>query len=359
MFSRFSRKALFLLCLVMICSVVLFGFVACNDNGDDGGDLPDPYADWMSWIPDDVMYRDISLLLTHNSGCIDVWALKGRFPQEVLNCQQGTIYDQLMYGVRSFDLRMTTDERTGKIVCSHGTGYGIPLEEVFADMARFTAEHEGEFITMWVKLYDSNPYSHAKAEVVKETFEILEPEKYFMDDSYNINEMTMGEIRASGKRYAVRCDESWCDYVNTTCIFPRTYNGEYNSGALEKGEACYDYMWDCLKNADENERIRLSLQRGAGGIVGDVTPFQFMKYDREYFLELMEKIASDEHALKVCAGASIDFATYDYVQCGKVLELNVYKGVVKDPDTYLKLLQERYSLPPVDLDGRDEALEEA
>ena len=25
----------------------------------------------------------------------------------------------------------------------------------------------------------------------------------------------------------------------------------------------------------------------------------------------------------------------------------------------LKLLQERYSLPPVDLDGRDEALEEA
>ena len=88
--------------------------------------------------------------------------------------------------------------------------------------------------------------------------------------------------------------------------------------------------------------------------------FKFKGEDFEqYFLELMEKIASDEHALKVCAGASIDFATYDYVQCGKVLELNVYKGVVKDPDTYLKLLQERYSLPPVDLDGRDEALEEA
>lgn len=346
---RIRRGVVAALFIVVLSTAASLGLVAC----DNGTPLPDVYADWMSYVRDDVLYRDVSLPITHNSGTINTSFL-GMGDTEWLNCQQGTIYDHLMYGVRSFDLRMTTDANTGELVCSHGTGYGVPLKEVFSDMARFTEAHEGEFITMWVKLYDSNSYSYAEPEKVREAFEILEPDKYFMDDSYDLDKMSMGEIRESGKRYAVMCPEEWCDYVNPTCIFPRTYDYNYNSGEIEKGEACYDHMWECLVNADESERIRVSLQRGAGGIIGNVTPFEFMQYDREFFLELMNKIAADEHAMTVFAGACIDFATYDYIQVGRVLEFNALKGLVEDPDSFLKLIRERYSWPPVDLDGRAE-----
>lgn len=38
----------------------------------------------------------------------------------------------------------------------------------------------------------------------------------------------------------------------------------------------------------------------------------------------------------------MDFATYDYVQCGKTLELNVAKGFVKDADGFTKGIEAKY-----------------
>ena len=40
--------------------------------------------------------------------------------------------------------------------------------------------------------------------------------------------------------------------------------------------------------------------------------------------------------------SSMDFATYDYVQCGKTLELNVAKGFVKDADGFTKGIEAKY-----------------
>lgn len=73
-----------------------------------------------------------------------------------------------------------------------------------------------------------------------------------------------------------------------------------------------------------------------------------MNYDREFFPELIEKIEADDHALTVCGEFDIDYATYDYVQCGSVLGLNVAKGIVKGGETFLAALEEKMALPPVD-----------
>lgn len=350
-----------ILCILAVCVFGTLGLTACNDDpaSNDGSAPSDAYADWMGYVKEDTLYRDIIIPATHNSGTVDslVFGDATIGHLEVLDCQQGTIYDQLMYGVRSFDFRITTNyDDTPRLVCTHGTGFGLYFDDALRDIARFLDEHPTEFVTMTVKLYDSNFYSKVDPDKAQEAISILEPEKYCMDDGYDLPSMTLAEIRESGKRIAISCPEGWCDYINTSWVLPETYTYEVNSGPIEQGRACYDNIWNKITAAGEEERLCISLQRGYGnsdGPTGKIAPFKYMNYDREFFLELIEKIKVSEHALTVCGEFDIDYATYDYVQCGSVLGLNVAKGIVNDGESFLAALEEKMALPPVDKTNPD------
>ena len=342
--KRFCKVFSVFLAMTLI-GLSAVAFAACDD---DKGEFaarnidvaPEVYPVWMSYIDDDAPYAELSLPATHNSGAVDCRLFNLDMNGVWLNCQQGTVYDQLLYGVRDFDFSISTASQDGRLFCVHGYGYGLPFDEAVADIRRFSDEHPSEFIVISVKLYAD--YSVADADAVKEVLDILDPAQYAMDESYNLSEMTMGDIRESGKRFAISCPAEWCDYTTATAGVAGTWQSEYNFGTVDSGKICYDMIWETMLAAEEGAHIRPSLNRATGSSIMKELPLDFMLADRDYFLDLVGKIKSDPNALAACSGFSMDFATYDYVQCGKTLELNVAKGFVKDADGFTKGIEAKY-----------------
>lgn len=335
-------KAMILIALcVMLLTFSATAFLGCK--GENEEPTRDAYVQWMSYLRDDAAVDDVVIVESHNAGAIDCTLYNQEvIPLDWLNCQQGTIYDQLLYGVRSFDFRLNQLYREdvspeNDIFCVHGTGTGVLFKDAIADIKRFSDEYPSEFIIIGIILYGEQAMYSVSADAVKGIMSLLGPEQYAFPSDYTFADKTMGDLRASGKRFIINTIPEWCTVTNNNFIRNTTWSDEYNSGTTDDGKKLYDMIIERLKNAETGETISPSLNRGSGGSKNKQLPLDFMKSDRAYFTRLIEILWDTPDYLSHLNGFCIDYATFDYWQCGNALLLNVKKGLIDDQTYEIKI----------------------
>lgn len=334
---RFLKLRIITVIIALTCTTLC---CACdNDNVHDDKTPTSEnksYQSWMSYLSDDALFKDVILPESHNAGAVDCTFLaQADSPLDWLNCQQASIYEQLSYGVRVLDIRINQLTFFGvtpkdSLYCVHGTGTGLLLKDVIADVKRFSDEYPSEIIVITMRLYGEDGIYKADAETVSDIMNILEPQRYAFPSEYTISDKTMGELRESGKRYVISAPTEWCTVTNDTYERIGTWSSEYNSGTLEQGAALYDKLLELLDEADDSERYFPSLNRGSGDSMTKTLPLDFMKHDRALFNNFIKALCDEPRRLSVLNGLCIDYSTFDYWQCGQIILLNVKKGLVTD-----------------------------
>jgi 1-phosphatidylinositol phosphodiesterase len=70
----------------------------------------------------------------------------------ISSCQDHSVYDQLVSGVRFIDLRFGFDPSTGRLAVYHGVWHqGATIESVFDECYRFLDEHPTETLIASIK----------------------------------------------------------------------------------------------------------------------------------------------------------------------------------------------------------------
>lgn len=290
------------------------------------------YKNWMEYIKDDVKLRDIVIPGSHNTGSY------GMNPTAC--CQDGNLFEQFKYGVRYYCMRL--DTKKGEIVQCHGIMKGEPLVDSLIQFQKMLNENDSEFLIIDLREYypqqigPINLKYHVDPKKVDELLEkYIQPSKYAFTDFEHISDVTMGDIRRSGKRYLlINYEEAYKYSVNCKIDAPWdkiTYGLRPNRfvDALSK---YFDKDYDGLFWFQTQQTPNI------GTDIGFKTPRKLDKILRPHFKSMMRKIASDPQKLRKMNIVAGDFMTEDYTKSHEILLLNLFKNNVIDSlkDEYRK-----------------------
>lgn len=284
------------------------------------------YGNWMSFIRDDAKITGIAMPGSHNSGTKGMNVF-GR-------CQNGTLYDQAMHGVRMLDIRVRAD-RKGRLFMAHGMIKGMTAEEGFKDIKRFLDETD-EFLILNISTYsvqDIGPILirfKGSDDTVNELVEkYLSPEKYALTEFEDIREITLGDIRKSGKRYVINSENEEYKYSRNCPVFGPWDPAIFGLKPEKFAKECVDIL---RKNESEGFFWLQTQQTPGLGTENGITkwPKQLEKLDRPYFPQIISEIAADPELLGKVNIIAGDFMDCDYVKADEILNLNLLKGIVKE-----------------------------
>ncbi|MDR3217060.1 MAG: hypothetical protein LBT55_06605 [Clostridiaceae bacterium] len=330
---RIVPIALIVILLALTLGLAIVFISRIEEEEDELPVLETVYENWMSYINDDALYAEVIKVSTHNSAAVNVKV--GSMALSYLDCQEGTIYDQLMYGVRSFDFRLVPARPNGIVYFGHGMGWSeISVEQGLKDIRDFSDAHPGEFIEFSLgSYYGDTIHPEASVNYIKSAIQTyLEPEQYAFPSGTNFYTITMKEMRDSGKRFLI--STQWCPPEYNSGMSPGhgTWSGDYNFGSLASGPRMYQHLYELIDSKND-KYLAPGFNRASGEGSPDgqkVTPLAYMLYDRENFLQLMSYLEANPHLLECIVGLSFDHATHDYVQPGRALLLNALKdGIIK------------------------------
>lgn len=286
------------------------------------------YDRWMSYLRDDVRLCSAVIPGAHNAGTRGMTAMAC--------CQDGTLYEQYKYGVRHFCIRTST--RRGRIVMCHGISKGYDFELAAEDIQRMIEEAPTEFF-----IFDIREYYDQKIGPFKVTHspeigkmnafikEYMSPEKYALTEFNSISEVTMGDIRRSGKRYLLynynhNYDHSVaCDY-----IFPwdKEIYGMKTSDFPEHALTLFD-----KEHTDGIYWFQTQQTPNLGTHVGATTPRRLNRDLIPYFGKFTDGIARNPYYLDQANVIAGDFMTADYSKAAQILSLNINKGNISEDKT--------------------------
>jgi hypothetical protein len=333
----------------VILAALTLGLAACKVTEPSGetpfdktppGKTPEAllavYANYMSYVRDDVRYVEVIKAHMHDGGAVKTGILSA-IPTAFLDCQQDSLYTQLTYGARSFDLRVAASALSGKndgaVYFAHGMGISkITLEEGFKDIRRFRDEHPSEFIEISLSWEYRSRVALSVADVAyihRQTDTYLEPSKYAFPRGTDLGTITMKEMRDSGKNFMIGSE--WCDPVYNSGHSPmRGTSGGSDFPKLEDGHAMYSYLRGLVSAPNPGRCLWPGFGRSTGENVSPkLTPLQYMLQDRADFEDFMRYLEDNPVFLNNLAGFTFDRFTYDYVQPGRTLLLNALKGIIK------------------------------
>ena len=157
------------------------------------------YTNWMSFIKNDVNLTRLVIPGAHNAGSYGMSAMA--------ECQKDNLFVQFEHGIRQYCLRLNTN-RKGEIVLAHGITKGDLFENALKDIKKALDMYPDEFILLDIREYYPQKfgpitltYKADKNRVDALLEKYIQPEKYAFCDFEHINEVTVGDIRNSGKRY--------------------------------------------------------------------------------------------------------------------------------------------------------------
>lgn len=283
------------------------------------------YKNWMSYINDDAKITRIAIPGSHNSATIGM--------NKFACCQNGTLYEQFEHGLRMFDIRLKADKK-GRLFVAHGIMRGIPAEEAFKDLKRILDE-TNEFFIIGLRTYMNQKigpiklsYNGNTAETSRLIREYLSPEKYALTDISDIGNLTMGDIRKSGKKYIIINENAEYDF-SVSCPLEYPWASDVYGMKPEK------FSKVILKYFDETDT------EGFFGFQTQLTPNPgtengWMKWPddldemiRPFIPQIVADIAADESKLNKVNVIVGDFMTRDYMKTNEILSLNLSKGIVK------------------------------
>lgn len=283
------------------------------------------YENWMSYIKDDAKITKIAMPGSHNSGTMGMI----RFAE----CQKDSFYEQYKCGVRFFDIRlkMTKD---GKLIVAHGLAKGMPAKCAFENLKAILAESD-EFFIFGIKTYMNQKvgpitlkYKGNSDETSRLIREYLSPEKYAFTDFENICDVTMGDIRKSGKKYIIINKNKEYDY-SCDCPMPDPWDAKVYGLRPDK------FAKEILKYFDLNIDGFFwfqTQQTPNPGTDNGMTNFpdDLERMSKPYFPQIISDIAKDPEKLRKVNIVAGDFMTADTSKAALILKLNLLKGIVKN-----------------------------
>ena len=280
------------------------------------------YKNWMSYIKDDVKLCNIVIPGAHNTGSYGM--------KKIACCQDGNLVQQFNYGIRYYCMRLDTVD--GQIVQCHGLMKGEPFERSLIMLRRAILSTNSEFIIIDLREYypqQLGPFHfkfHADPEAVDKLIEkYLEPEKYALTDFKNIADITMGDIRCSGKKYLLINHEEAYKY-SVNCEIEAPWDKKIH------GLKAKNFIKEAINFLDKDYSGLFWFQTqqtpNLGTDIGFKTPRKLDKSLRPHFTELIAEIAKDPKRLLKTNIIAGDFMTEDYMKVKEILNLNLLKNNV-------------------------------
>lgn len=283
------------------------------------------YQNWMSYIKDDVKLKDVIIPSAHNAGTRGMMAMAC--------CQDGTLKEQFEYGIRHYCLRLKDDRKTGKIIICHGLSKGIDFEEALKYLKEAMDENPTEFFILDIREYQPQEIGpitlryHADPKKIDELLKkYLDPEKNALTEFNHIGDVTMGDIRKSGKRFLMI--NYACEYkysVDCPAIIPWT--------AKRHGKRAYEFVTEATEffDTDKTDGIywfQTQQTPNIGVDIGMTTPRKLDRYIRWHFMAIINTIANTPRFLESANVIAGDFMTEDYFKSKEILLLNLKKDNV-------------------------------
>jgi hypothetical protein len=165
---------------------------------------PHDYSYWQASLQDAKLISDINLPGTHDSAAI------GAYVQSFWICQDFTITQQLMYGIRLFDIRLQVhkDQAYYFVTCHGNLGYDYfktfqTYRSVLDEFKEFLESYPTEFIVMQLKIDDYSGFALDKSGVRIALDELAAsyPNLFYLTNHPNVATPTVGEMR--GKIYVL------------------------------------------------------------------------------------------------------------------------------------------------------------
>ncbi|MBR3781076.1 MAG: hypothetical protein IKK63_07750 [Clostridia bacterium] len=296
---------------------------------------------WMSYISDDAKITKLAMPGSHNSGTMGM--------SKLAKCQNGSLYEQYAHGVRAFDIRLKADKK-GRLFIGHGIMTGMPAELAFESLKMILNECGDEFFVISMITYMNQKigpfklsYNGNSAETSRLIREYLSPEKYALTDYGDINELTLGDIRKSGKKYIIINGNKEYDY-SVDCPYHDPWNSYVYGYKPEK------FAKEILKYITEKEYdgfVRFQTQQtpNPGTENGwSKWPDDLDDMIRPYFNQIIDDVAADPEKLEKINIIGGDFMCRDNMKANKILSLNLLKGMVKEElkNEYKEAISSRY-----------------
>lgn len=283
------------------------------------------YTNWMSYIKDDVKLTSLVIPGAHNAGSYGM--------SKMAECQKDNLFVQFEHGIRQFCLRLNTD-RKGNIVLAHGITKGDLFENALKDIKKALEMYPDEFILFDVREYYPQKfgpitltYKADKDKVDSLLKKYLDPENNAFYDFKHISDVTVGDIRKSGKRFILINENE--DYkFSKSCEQILPWEKDVNGAKAEKfaNETLRffdDYKTDGLYWFQTQQTPNLGTE------IGVTNPKKLDDDLVKYFHIMIDGIASTPRYLERANIIAGDFMTRDYSKCRQILKLNLLKGNVK------------------------------
>ncbi len=281
------------------------------------------YENWMAYIKDDAKITKIAIPGAHNSGT------KGM--SVTACCQDGTPLEQYRYGVRKFGIRLK--QRRNKIYVAHGIMKGMTAEEAFSYFGEIVNNYE-DFFILDVRAYQDQqvgPFTlknHANPEWVDELIEkYLNPSKYALTDIPNLKELTVGDIKKSGKKFVIHHANEEYQYSRDIKLLEPWDPVVFGLKPEKFAKESLNY----LRELESEGFFWFQSQQtpNIGTENGLKWPRALDEEDRLYFPQMINDIAADPLMLENVNIIAGDFMTRDHMKVNNILWLNLLKDAVK------------------------------
>ena len=284
------------------------------------------YTNWMSFIKDDVRLTRLVIPGAHNAGSYGMSAMA--------ECQKDNLFVQFEHGIRQYCLRLNTNRR-GEIVLAHGITKGDLFENALKDIKRALNMYPDEFILLDIREYYPQKfgpitlkYKADKDKVNALLDKYLNTKENAYCDFENISEVTVGNIRKSGKRF-ILINETQSYEFSKNCKQILPWDKKINGMKAENFRIhATDFFDTC--HTDGLYWFQTQQTPNLGTEIGVTAPKELDDSLRPYFCEIIEKIAQTKSYLKQSNIIAGDFMTEDYMKSEAILNLNILKNNVKE-----------------------------
>jgi len=284
------------------------------------------YDKWMSYIKDDVRLTLLVMPGAHNAGSYGM--------NKMAECQKDGLLKQFQYGCRQFCLRLNTN-RKGELVLAHGLSKGDLFENALKDIAFALEHYPSEFLLLDVREYYPQKfgpitvtYKAAPSAVNALLEKYIQPADYAYCDFDKIGEVTLGDLRRSGKRYILINDNE--DYAfSKDCAVILPWEKAVN-GAMAANFAAQTLRFFDDYHTEGLYWFQTQQTPNPGTEIGLTNPGKLDEALRPYFKQIIDGIAANPYYLEQANIIAGDFMTKDYMKCREILLLNALKGNVKE-----------------------------
>ena len=178
-------KKTLIVSIVLVVAVLSLALTACSNGDMPKVDTLAGLENWMDSIENDTPLRRIAIPGSHDSGTVGMMSLA--------ETQGASIKEQLLYGVRYFDIRV--NGKGGKIF--HGPVNGVPFAPIADDLRDFIKAHPSETLIL-----DFQHFKNGGEKFVYDTIKsnglldmaVTKSDKNMSDIDF-INSLTLSDVR--------------------------------------------------------------------------------------------------------------------------------------------------------------------